>query len=92
MSKTLKKKDLHEGAVVSLEGEDVVLIKRSPSWRDDDIPYLVHEYEREDKPPILINYAKQRWLVEYEDGFRTHRYIEYFYSRGMIYLEDNDKK
>jgi hypothetical protein len=88
----LRLRDLREGAKVEQNGEVMTLISRSPSRWGDDIPYVVDELEEysDDYEPASINHSKQRWLVQMEDGFRTHRYIEYLHSKGHLRVKNED--
>lgn len=72
-------KELYPGLVVEQNGERFTLIRREQSWREDDTPICVGSLSNERQ----IVHAKQRWLVDI-DGFRTHRYVEYYVGRGHI--------
>lgn len=77
----LRKRQIKEGRVIRFRGEQMLLIKHDPSWRIDGIPYIYSEEEDGN-----INFKSERWLVEI-DGFRTHRYIHFFHSRGDLPAE-----
>ena len=87
----LRLKDIKPGLIVCNEGECYELIEHSPSWRDDNVPWVAQETGGDDDTDgVIVNHAKQRWLVELPDGFRTHRYIEYRHSVGHIKLKNDD--
>lgn len=75
----IEKKDLYEGNVLKINGEEVKLIKREPSWKPDDIPFCVMGARHD----AQVVHAKQRWKVDI-GGWVTHRYIEYFLGVGHL--------
>lgn len=80
----LKRKDVKAGKTIKFNGETLTLIQHEPSLsRSDRMPYI-HE-EREDG--VIINATSERWLVTLPDGFRTHRYIHFYHSKGEIPAE-----
>jgi hypothetical protein len=79
----IRLKDLKPGTIIEQGGERLLLVEHAPSRYGDDIPYIVED-EGDDAEGPSMNYAKQRWLVELPNGFRTHRHIEYFHSRGYL--------
>lgn len=85
-----KKEDLREGNILPIYEDykqqkkflgHAMLLKYSPSWRDE-LPYVRKEIGNTDRDPITINWAYERWKVQFVDGelkdFVTCKYIAYF--------------
>lgn len=78
--------DLFPGNIIETDEGNALLLERQRSWRHDDVPYVRTEIGEDlgDREPQTINWASQRWLVEFvsgqKKGLTTHRYIHYFHS------------
>lgn len=75
----IRKRHLIPGARIKQDGEVFTLIEPCPSWRSSPIwiEEDIDEFEH-------VNYASERWLVVFDEGFRTHRYVKFFHSKNII--------
>jgi len=65
---------------------DVILVKRSKSYRDKPVA----KFRRCPFCHTNINCQYEFWVVKLKDGFTTSRWIEKFHSYGDMVLPDDD--
>ena len=87
------REDLVEGLVTNVYLDEnnyegvAKLIERRPSWRQAS-PYIKHIEGDGEENEKIINWCKERWLVEFLDGRlkgqKVLRWIHYYHSMGII--------
>lgn len=84
--------DIRDIFIINEDGNQVyegpaTLINPAPSrYNTTPLPYVKYTCAACGN---IVNWTSTRWLVEFADGFRTHRYIHYFHSIGDY---ENDPK
>ena len=71
------REDVQPGKKITLPSGEVTLVRKE-AGNMDHIPYIKKESDNPVQAPTCYIWTKERWLVEYPDGFRTHRYIDFF--------------